>query len=592
MNFSEIILAVLPFQSENRKIGTIGQNFEEDLVYHLSKFQGFSVLSYYTTGSLTISDEEALKKYQVSHIVTGAFRKRDEQTLVINVQLIQFPEHKIIYDQRVAYQEEDVFALMDQAVGQVTNVLQKQLNHAILSNSYKKPLVNLEAYELLLLGNAHLKKGTPEDDVKAREFYERAIAKQPDYSRAFSGISSSYFNQWSCQLWDRWEISQQGAKRYALKAIELDENDYLSLSILSRVLLFERDFDQAEFYLRKSLEMNSNDPNTLLEMAFSLVFLGHADEAFEIYEHACQLNPLKEDKYQSVAATIKFEQGEYRQALDIGKRLETSATYIDFPVYMGASAYYLGKEEDALAYWQQFLNKFDGHIYFHDKTSPQDPLDWHIGINPYRKATRLTAFHHFIREKYGSQTADKAPRQSGPSTGRFHISTSHIEIHYADQSVRMNKTKGLIDISKLLERPYQDFHSMELMGVRESGSKGVTILDAQSKKEYQERILELQQEMEEAESLSNAIKYETLSEEYDRLIAHLSKSLGLQGESRKVGSTADKARAAVTMRIRDSIKKITAENAVLGAHLTNSIKTGLLCCYRPEVAVDWHISTL
>ena len=585
---SDIVLAVLPFKTLEKERSTIVQNFEEDLVYHLSKFQGLSVLSYFSTSHWSLNDEELLKKYRVSHTVTGFFRWANDR-MVMNVQLLEVPQNRVIYDQRVEYDEQKIFELLDQTVLQVTNLLRSQLDQSILSKSYRKPEVDLSAYELLLMGNACLKNKTPEDDSKARAFFEEALKKQPLYARAYAGISSSYFNQWSCQLWDRWEISQNGAKKYALKAIDIDENDYQSLCILGRVLLFEREFDQAEFYMRKSLEMNNNDAGTLLEIAFSFMFLGFVEEAVELYERACSLNPLKEDKYLSVGASMVFEKGDFERALELGKPLEVSNTYIDFPIYMAASAHYLGDEETAARYWELYLEKFERHIYFHDKGKTQNALSWHINVNPYRRGTRLEEFREYIR-KTGRFELHNSGTETAKPHGLWQMDNHQVTLTYAGKTCVLNKTKGLADIAVLLEKPFQDLHCMELMKVEQVGNEGVAVVDSQSKKAYQDRLMALQSDIEEAEQMGHLMELEKLNKEYDQLVSHLSKSLGLKGESRKSGSAAEKARAAVTLRIRDSIKKISAQNEALGAHLSNSIKTGLLCAYRPEVAVDWEVS--
>ena len=497
----------------------------------------------------------------------------------------------MVHNHRFEYKEEEIFSMLDQAVLQVTNLLRDQIDQSILSYSYKKPVVELEAYELFLMGNAYLRQGTPEDDEKARTYFQKALAKQPNYARAFSGISSSYFNEWSCQLWDRWEISQQGAKKYALKAIELDENDYVSLSILGRCLLFERNYEQAEHYLRRSLEMNNNDASVLLEIAFSLMFLGYNQEAVALYERACQLNPLNEGKYLSVGATVLFENGDFEKTLQMGRKLNPDRTYIDFPVYMAAASYYLNNEKDALNYWDQFLDKFQNHIYFSKKNLTMDALTWHINLNPYKHPSRLTAFLDFIRG-YQLSVGPIVDHKPESDTGSIAIDDDQVKISYGNKTAFYKRTKGLIDIAVLLERSPQDIHCLELMGGRQDLSRSVSVLDEKSKRDYQNRILDLEGELVEAGEMNDQHRINELKSEYEALMDHLSKSLGLDGKSRKVPSSADKARAAVTLRIRDSIKKIAAKNELLGAHLTNSIKTGMLCSYRPENEVEWEIDRL
>ena len=73
------------------------------------------------------------------------------------------------------------------------------------------------------------------------------------------------------------------------------------------------------------------------------------------------------------------------------------------------------------------------------------------------------------------------------------------------------------------------------------------------------------------------------------LSKQLAKTLGLGGRSRKLGNASEKARAAVTWRIRSAIKKIQSAHPRLGIHLSNSIQTGIFCVYAPESDMDWEV---
>jgi len=65
-----------------------------------------------------------------------------------------------------------------------------------------------------------IRQGTVDDDSKAREIFKQALAIDPNYSRAYAGLSLSYFNEWSCDLWSQWEESEQNAYHYAVKALQ------------------------------------------------------------------------------------------------------------------------------------------------------------------------------------------------------------------------------------------------------------------------------------------------------------------------------------------------------------------------------------
>jgi non-specific serine/threonine protein kinase len=63
---------------------------------------------------------------------------------------------------------------------------------------------------------------------------------------------------------------------------------------------------------------------------------------------------------------------------------------------------------------------------------------------------------------------------------------------------------------------------------------------------------------------------------------HLAFAIGLGGRDRKTSSEAERARCAVTKRIKQSIQKIGDAIPALGHHLTARIKTGYFCSYNPH----------
>jgi len=62
------------------------------------------------------------------------------------------------------------------------------------------------------------------------------------------------------------------------------------------------------------------------------------------------------------------------------------------------------------------------------------------------------------------------------------------------------------------------------------------------------------------------------------------------GRPRIVGDPAERARKAVTMRIRTAVKAIWVQDEALARHLANAVRTGRLCSYEPEPGVTWQVS--
>jgi hypothetical protein len=113
------------------------------------------------------------------------------------------------------------------------------------------------------------------------------------------------------------------------------------------------------------------------------------------------------------------------------------------------------------------------------------------------------------------------------------------------------------------------------------------VVDARARDAYKARLLELEQEMEEADVLGDQLRSAQAEAERQALVAQLSAAYGLGGRVRRAGEPAERARTAVTWRIRDAIGRVEAAHPALGRHLRRSVRTGTYCCYDPAEPVDW-----
>jgi hypothetical protein len=120
-------------------------------------------------------------------------------------------------------------------------------------------------------------------------------------------------------------------------------------------------------------------------------------------------------------------------------------------------------------------------------------------------------------------------------------------------------------------------------GFRDTGP----ILDARAKAEYKARLDNIRKELEEAQSFNDLPRAAKLREETSFIKKELKNALSPGGRDRKGGNSNERARKAVTNRIRASLKKLSKEHPALGQHLSNAIQTGTFCCYTPEKPVPW-----
>jgi hypothetical protein len=148
------------------------------------------------------------------------------------------------------------------------------------------------------------------------------------------------------------------------------------------------------------------------------------------------------------------------------------------------------------------------------------------------------------------------------------------------RETRVKDSKGLRDLAALLAVPGTEIPALDLYGGPVEHDTG-EVLDAAAREAYKRRLREL----EDAESLS-----ETEATERALLLEQLAGAYGLGGRVRRTGSSAEKARSAVTARVRDAVRRIAAHDPELGRHLDRSVRTGTFCRYSPETPVVWRLT--
>lgn len=590
-----ITIAVLPFEnlSTDNDSEIYCKSFSLDLITELSRFKQFQIISFDSVRHLqsdSISTPEFLEKLKTNYFIGGSFRAHDD-SIRINVQLLDSVSHHLVWADRFAGDKIELLELQESILIEVVSSLQQQLDYNLLSRIRRKSKTNLKAYECWLYGYNELKKGKLESDLKARDFFEQAIKTDPDYSLAYSGMSLTFFNEWSCQLWDRWEVSKNGAYEWAQKAIELDEQNYVASYILGRIFLYKSAYDTAEHYLRKSLRLNSNDPDSLIQIALCFNYLGYKEDAYKLYKKALRLNPAGKEDYYPIGAIILFELEQFSKSLGLF-RSTAKAPYVDLELFKASIYYEMGDIEKMNISLDNFMAAYNGMICHDNKGTINDAAHWVAKINPYKHGSRIEPFlEHITQGEYKTETLASASSLIATKEHKecnFFKEDVFWNLSYFGDNARLKERKGFIDIHKLLKCAETPVHCTELMDIPVL-FEGEKVFDQKAKRNYQNKILSLQNEIDIAEKNQDFEKAGQLQEEYEEILEHLTNSLGLQGQVRSNGDSVERARSAVTWRIRSAISKIEEVLPTLGRHLSNSIQTGNFCSYEPEKPLNWNL---
>jgi hypothetical protein len=159
------------------------------------------------------------------------------------------------------------------------------------------------------------------------------------------------------------------------------------------------------------------------------------------------------------------------------------------------------------------------------------------------------------------------------------------EVGYNGRIAYLRDVKGLHDLAALLARPGVELAAIDLAGAagtaRPPEATGPT-LDRAALGAYRRRIVELADDLAEAELNDDIGRAARARDEREWIVAELQRSTRPGGAARTLGATtAERARKAVSARIRDAIRRIAEVMPDLGAHLDRSVRTGTTCRYDP-----------
>ncbi|MFJ8577284.1 ATP-binding protein [Micromonospora sp. NPDC093277] len=167
---------------------------------------------------------------------------------------------------------------------------------------------------------------------------------------------------------------------------------------------------------------------------------------------------------------------------------------------------------------------------------------------------------------------------------------------YAGTVVHLPDAKGLHDLRLLLSRPGVDVPAVELLdpaagpelvAARRLG--GDPVLDDEAKARYRRHLQRLDDEIDRAAGRGDETKVAALDAERAALLDELRAAAGLAGRSRRLGDEAERARKAVTARIRDTLRRLDDRHPALADHLRVTVSTGSSCRYLPPEPPPWRL---
>jgi len=227
----------------------------------------------------------------VKTVLEGSVRKSGNR-LRITVQLVSVADGYHLWSERYDREMKDIFGVQDEITLAVIDALKVKLLGKERAAMLKRHIDNTEAYELILKGRYYCNKHTIEGLFRGIEYFEKAIAVEPEYAPAYAEMGICYIMLSHFGLFSPHEIFHKG-KAAATRALEIDDQSAEAHSALANILFYyEWDWAAAEREFKRAIELSPNDANTRWRLGLFLVSQGRFASAIKEGELAVKLDPL------------------------------------------------------------------------------------------------------------------------------------------------------------------------------------------------------------------------------------------------------------------------------------------------------------
>jgi serine/threonine-protein kinase len=340
-------VAVLPFANMSRDVEDeyFSDGLAEEIINALTQVKGLKVIARTSAFAFKGKNEDIRKIAEtlgVSNVLEGSVRRAGNR-LRITAQLIHAADGTHLWSQRYDRDMTDVFAIQDEISQAISEALQVHL-------APRARKVNLEAFQLYLKGQYHRARVTPESLAKAKEFFEQALAIDPNYAAAHGALAMYYFGLAMLDVKPIADVAPL-AKAAAERALAIDPADREAHTVLGTVAgMVDYDWSAAEAHFQKAMAAEPVPPRVRALYAWHyLLPWGRFAEAIEQCRLGLETDPLSMPVH-VIMANSASRAKQHRESMECARRaLEIDANYHYAWNAMGSAQLHAGLAQEAIA---------------------------------------------------------------------------------------------------------------------------------------------------------------------------------------------------------------------------------------------------
>jgi adenylate cyclase len=348
---SEKSIAVLPFNnlSPGKDDTYFSDGIAEEILTALAKVGGLRVAarrsSFWFRGKEAELPEIA-QRLSVDHVLEGSVR-RDGNLVRVAAELIDARNGFTIWSETYEREMHGIFAVQDEITCSIVDALKLKLEISPPPRSG-----STDAYDLYLQGLFLSDKSTEEALRRSLELFQRALEKDPKFSRAWTGIAKAWL--WLADVYARPLEAYPKVRDAALRALELNDQEaeaYVYLAETKRILDWDLDGAEAEFKRAVEIEPNSTPSNYFIAAFYC--GRGDREQTLAYLQRTSKIDPASLWVNNSACELYRYF-GLYDEAIAAGERaLELDPTFAYGEPLLAALYREMGRFDEAIALYKR-----------------------------------------------------------------------------------------------------------------------------------------------------------------------------------------------------------------------------------------------
>src|SRR5215510_4124598 len=288
-------LAVLPFINVNadQQLEYLSDGMTDMLICNLSRLPKLSVKarsSVFRYKGNNIAPNKVGQDLHVQAVLNGRIVLQGD-VLTLSLELADASTEDVIWSVQYIRKQGDLASLQTEIARDIYDKLSMKLAGAEEQRLSKNYTSNTQAYQLYLKGRFYWNKRTLADLEQALQYFNEAIAMDPNYALAYSGLADTYV----LLPFYRNDLTREAtsrAREAAIRGLSIDGDLAEAHATLGFVNTHEYDFAGAEREYKRALQLNPNYATAHQWYGEMLSHLAKHEEALAQLQSALTVDPL------------------------------------------------------------------------------------------------------------------------------------------------------------------------------------------------------------------------------------------------------------------------------------------------------------